>query len=254
MFNVQNIKHIKKDHHMLTRFKNLLWTLPFLSCIGGYLLPDIMYPQEEIETPALVGKNVEQALAILSNHNLNARMLMYKEDETMAQGSILAQTPLAAQKIKQNQSVYLVVSTKPQKIKAPHLLGQSLKDIDPMLQKNKIHAQSFYIESNYPQGQCFAQQPSPEKDLERDSMIIYLCAAKTKMMLVPNLKNKPLHLVLECLKTHPVSTEIIHTPEEPLNHQCDNCIVLDQRPLGGSIITMDDKMPLHMQLQVRFSE
>lgn len=239
---------------MLKLLKNFLWTLPFVSFIGGYVLLDTMYHQKEIETPALVGKTTEQALAILAKHSLNARLLTHKEDETVAQGTILAQTPLATQKIKHNQSVNLVISTKPKKIKAPHLIGLSIKDIEPLLQKDKIHAQTFYIESNYPHGQCFAQYPIPETDLEQDSMLIYLSAPKQSMVLVPNLKNKPLQLALEFLKTHNISTEITHVPEALPSHLCVNCIISDQRPLGGSIITMDQKKPLHMQLQVTLNE
>lgn len=239
---------------MPTFFKNLLWTLPFLSFIGGYLLLDSLYHPKEIETPALVGKSIEQALAILSEHNLNVRLLTYKEDETLAQGTIVSQTPCQTQKIKPNQSVFLIVSTKPKKIKAPNLLGLSINDIDPITKKNKIHVQSFYIQSNYPQNQCFAQQPMPGQDLVDDTMLIYLCTPKSNMVLIPHLKDKPLATVLEFLKTHNVTYEITHTSLSSLNHECNNCIVSDQRPLSGSIVTMSEEKPLHMQLQASFNE
>ncbi|MDR3550895.1 MAG: PASTA domain-containing protein [Candidatus Babeliales bacterium] len=235
---------------MIKTLKKTLWIIPFLCFIAGYLALDTLYHQPDIETPTLVGKTIGQAFTILSRNNLNARLLTYKEDPIVQEGTIMSQIPAPSQKIKQNQSVFLVVSTLPQKIKAPNLLSQSLENIQEITKKDKINLKSFRINSNYPENQCFAQKPSPGQSLDGDTVTVYVSAGMPKVVLIPNLKNKPLDQVLEFLKTYSVTTDIVHPHNIDAYHTCNNCIISDQRPLAGSIITLNTSKPLHMQLQV----
>ena len=229
--------------------RNTLWTFPFLCFIGGYLLLDTFY-NKEIETPSLVGMSVGQAFTILSHKNLNARLLAYKEDSTLQEGTIISQIPAAVQKIKENQSVFLVVSSLPQKIKAPDLILKSPEIIKHMTKNDKLNLKFFRVHTNYPENQCFAQNPSPGQQLEGDTMIAYISAGMPKVVLIPNFKNKPVLPILELLQKQGITIDLIHTNAIDEHHACRNCIITDQRPLAGSIITLNSTPPIHLQLQL----
>lgn len=230
--------------------RHLFWTLPFICFCAGYLTLSNLYHIEEIEAPALIGCTTEQALALLAQHNLNARLMHFKEDDLLPDGTIISQMPPNGQKIKPNQSIYIVVSKKPQKVKTPSCIGKALHEIEPTLTLHKIHAKKYYITSIYPQSSCFAQHPNPDQELQDNKIILYLSKGNTKPVIIPNLVKKPLDSVIEFLTRHSMQPEISHYPQEGPDHTCVTCSVVDQRPMAGSIMTLNPEKPLPIKLQV----
>lgn len=234
---------------MQPSFRNFLWLLPFLSFFSGYFLLDRLYRSPDLETPTLVGLTMPEALGTLSNLNLNVRLLTTKEDDMLPEGTIISQNPTPAQKIKQNQSVHVVVSKKPIKLKAPLCINKPIKILESELATQKIRVKIFELHSAYPQGLCFAQYPETGNLLQENKIILYASSSLNKPIIMPNLKMKPIKDVLEFLSTYSVSVDIKHYPNIEENHQCQTCIVTDQRPLAGSLLTLDAQRPVHIQLQ-----
>lgn len=230
--------------------RNLLWIFPFICFIGGYITLDKLYTVKELETPALVGKTINQTFIMLSDLNLNSRLMGNKEDPTLPEGTIISQSPQAGQRIKQNQSVFLVISTHPQKIATPNFIGKTKESIDADLAKLNIRAKSYFITSKYPKGQCLAQIPEPGELLEQNKMDLYLSDGGNNQMLMPNFKGKLIKEVKEsdAIKFYSSKVDISHrtSPEQP--HNCENCIIIDQRPLPGSILAFNPEKPLPIQL------
>ena len=57
-----------------------LWLLPFLSFLCGYQLIRSLYTVNTLTTPSIIGKEIQDAIKILSDNNLNPRILTEKED------------------------------------------------------------------------------------------------------------------------------------------------------------------------------
>lgn len=236
----------------MQQIKNYLWLIPFLSFLSGYAFFSHLYKINEIKTPNIVGVQLPQAIVELSNKNLNLRILAKKQDPDLPSGTILSQTPRGGQKIKPNQSVFIVTSEKPPKIPAPMLVNKNIETITKQLEHNNIRNKSYYLPGNQPVNSCIAQFPPPGTLLKWNNVITYVCQGNQKPVILPNFKNKTVTAVKEFLKHYHVKIDWMHTPECDADHTCDqHCIVTDQRPLAGSIITLDYEKPLTLHLQVQ---
>lgn len=230
--------------------KKFLWTLPFICFIAGYLLLTKIYPVKDIETPNIMGKSLRQACIILAQYNLNSRLITLKVDPLLAEGTIISQTPQAGQKIKPNQTVFVVASTLPEKNHAPNVILKPLSEIEPDLVAKGIRIKNYAIPSHHHVDVCVSQWPEPGVALENNKMIIYTAISNNKPVLLPNLKNKTVPEVIEFLTTNSMVAAILHSNVMEESHTCEHCSIIDQRPLAGSIITLDTKKPLRIQLQV----
>jgi len=235
------------------RMQQYFWIIPFISFLGGYLLLGSLFQPKEFETPAIVGKQLLNAVSVLSDHKLNIRFLAQKEESDLPQGTILSQKPLSGRKIKANQSVYVVISKKPPKIPCPALLGKPLNTLLKELEQKNIRNKSYFLPSNHPKNNCIAQYPCPLTPLKGKNVITYVSDGNKKPVILPDFKHKKIVQVVEFLKKYApyIKVEMIHSPRCELHHMCDqNCIVSDQRPLAGSIVKLDGKNPIKVHLKI----
>jgi len=208
----------------------------------------LIYQTNELPTPSLVGMQLPDAFSVLSRHNLYPRILQEKEDSDIPAGTILSQTPAPLTKIKPQQSVFLIISKPAPLPRAPHCINAPKKTILTQTQARGIRTKLYYLPSIYPIDHCFAQYPAPNQVVTDNSMLIYLSAGNRKPVLLPNFKQLTVQEAKEHLATHPVTLQITHVRPAPA-HECSACIILDQRPLAGSLIALDDAKPLQLNLQ-----
>lgn len=230
--------------------KNYLWALPFCCFILGYQSLKYVYAVPTTHTPSLVGRPVHEALRVLSDYNLNIRILAEKEDGDLPHGTILRQTPAPNTPIKHNQSIFCVLSKQPDRIPAPNLLNTSKKRRENLADKADVRVREYMITSNNPRGHCIAQHPAPNHLLDHDKkMIAYVSADIHKPVIMPNLKERDLAAVQDFLNMYPTDVRIVQHPSKKKKSSTQR--VVDQRPLAGSIITLSEHKPLVVQLQVR---
>lgn len=210
-----------------------------------------LFHTSEFPTPSVVGKHIHEAFAILSTHNLNARLLEEKEDPYLPAGTVMSQSPQAGQKIKPYQSLFMLLSKKPSYINAPHCLNKTNADIHTLLQKNSLRAKIYKLPSIYPQGVCFAQIPLPQEPIDNTMLTLYISDGNTKPILWPNFIGRSVVEVTNFLHTHAIEATVIHERSYPSPHTCATCTVTDQRPLAGSLITLDPQKPCVVQLQAQ---
>jgi inorganic pyrophosphatase len=79
-------------------------------------------------------------------------------------------------------------------------------------------------------------------------MTLYLSAGNGRLSLFPNLKNCLVRDVKELFQGYPINYKVFHTQPVPDSHTCDACIIVDQKPLAGSLV--DLQKSLHVQLQL----
>lgn len=210
-----------------------------------------LFHTSEFATPSVVGTPIHEAFAILSAHNLNARLLEEKEDAYLPAGTVISQTPQAGQKIKPYQSLFMLLSKKPSHINAPYCLNKTNDEINKLLQKNSLRAKIYTLPSIYPQGLCFAQIPLPQEPIDTTMLTLYISDGNKKPIIWPNFTQLPVSEVTQFLQTHALEATIIHERPYPLPHTCTTCKVTDQRPLAGSLITLDPQKPCVVQLQAQ---
>jgi beta-lactam-binding protein with PASTA domain len=231
-------------------FSYIAWTVPFFCFLAGYLIFSFFYTTEQCIVPNVVGKNVQDALHILSTNSLNARLLMRKEDSLLPEGTVLSQTPADTQKVKRNQTIFLVISSKPTVINTPSLIGKNLEEITTHCASSGIKPKIYFLPSNHPANICFAQSPSMLQPLETDTVTAYVAQDIHKPVIMPQLKGKPISEIIDFLDNYAIKPEIMHTTWQSETHQCTRCVVVDQRPLPGTLITLLQEKPYPVQIMV----
>lgn len=260
------------------RYGDWLFLLPFLFFACGYFLIAHFFGAEEIETPALIGKPLQEAARALSARTLNLRIITEKPDAELQPGTILSQTPAAGKKIKANQSVFIVIS---KSLPRPHTPNYLHTPADRLPKEFAgITIKKYYLANSAPKGHCFAQYPAPETPVT-DRLILYLSAGNRKPIIWPDFTNKPLERVRQFLSEHHIEPHIIfqtpNTPQTPVLDQQKNqeteqvvvpplsaqtpetaqpattttpLVVTAQHPQAGTLLTLDPEKLPHVQLKV----
>ncbi len=230
--------------------KHFLWTLPFFCFLATYFIAYWFLTPQHFLTPSLIGKPLQEALHILSDRNLNTRIITQKEDKDLASGTIISQIPEANRSIRAHQSIFLVISKQPKQKVAPNLLQKSKETIEKMALDQEIKVKYHYLPSHYPENSTIGQIPSPNQPIVDNKATLYLSQGSgNKPVLLPSFKKKLINEVVTFLEENKIKFNILHTKPIDPNHTCKSCIVIDQRPLAGSLI--DLKKPLTIQLHAK---
>ena len=83
-----------------------LWVAPFATFIIGYFFVSFISTNPALITPSLVGQGINKAAEILSQKNLNIRIIGHKDEPELPEGTIVSQTPSAGTAIKEHQAIY----------------------------------------------------------------------------------------------------------------------------------------------------
>jgi beta-lactam-binding protein with PASTA domain len=233
----------------LTYFSYFSWILPFLCFLLGYAFMSSRYPLKELEVPHVVGKQIKDIIKPISSQNLNIRIVTEKEDPHLPDGTIIQQTPQPGQKVKPYQSIFLVISKQPNPLVMPQVVGVYESDIIKQLKEQGLHATYCKVPSYKPIGMCIAQSPQAHAPIQ-EPITIYISQGNERPVIMPDFRGHTADEIIEFLQLYPnyVSYEFIHHGPTPSLHRCSSCIVVDQRPLPGSILTMNKDKPLYIQL------
>jgi len=230
--------------------KNYFWILPFISFLAGYFIIQYLFAADQIHTPNLVGKNLHESCELLSQQNLNIRILGRKEDPDLPPHTIISQTPLHNEKIKPHQSVYVVLTAQAATNRAPELLNKSVIQITGELAKLGIKPLFHSVPSPYPTDTCIAQSPRPGELIKKNSITAYCAAANKKPIIWPNFSGKPLGVVKELLETVNIVPQVLASSKTHGIDPSDSSTVIDQRPRAGTLLVLDEAKPISVQLSV----
>lgn len=230
------------------KIKNFLWIFPFFFFALGYFVLYFLFQKNETVTPNIIGKDLYSAIKLLSEKRLSFKLLREQEDMDLPEGIILDQIPKVNQKIKSNQNILVTVSKKPAPLLAPEFLSQKQEDILKKSTKLGIQTKSFWVKSFYPINTCIAQSPCAGQRVNEKKMIVLLSRGQENLYIVPDFKGQKISLLQDLFKKENVNFEIFHVHPVENNHTCVECKVVDQKPIVGSIVDLNKK--LFIQLQV----
>lgn len=197
--------------------------------------------------PSLLGLPLQEAITVLSCHNLNARILTEKEETDISPGTILSQNPAPQQKIKPQQSVYLVIAKKAHAAIAPELTGCIESEARKRAENLGIRLKTYAIESQHPQEYCIAQSPAPGSELAEKLMILYVSASTVPMRIFPDLRGLQIADVHNFLEKY--TMQLVIMPIHDSISERPAGTVLDQKPLAGSLIDIRKPLTIHVSVQ-----
>lgn len=241
------MKNFLKEYLGPTAY-NFLWLLPFLCFLLGYQLIRFFFTVDTLVMPRLVGRHLQEAVRMLSDQNLNIRIVEEKETTEVPEGTILSQIPLEGQKIKPYQSIFLVLSQRSSTTLAPAILGLSEIEAIQVAHERELDIKRYKIYSSEPLDTCIAQIPGKSLPLTSRKILAYISQGEQPYRLMPNFKHVSLAEVTAFLRTYTIEPQMFHSYEVGEDHSCDACMVLDQRPSAGALINLS--VPFKVQLRI----
>ena len=134
-------------------------------------------------------------------------------------------------------------------LQIPDLHNKTAQDAVKIIESQSLHAKIITLPTDYQCHQCMAQYPSPGMAVDDQNIMVYTCQNQ-KPVVMPNLKNKSIEEVVSFLQLNGCTAEILHAAALQPGHQCNECMVIDQRPMPGSLLVITADKPLNVQLQV----
>jgi len=228
---------------------NYIWILPFLSFLfGTFTISYFFNSKKTINIPNLIGKSIIDAAKVLSENNLNIRIISEKEEADFEPGIIITQKPIN-QKVKQNQTIYVTISKKPEYFKMPDFRNQQIDDIKKILSKENIKPKIYYQENHLAANICISQYPHYNESIENKKVIIYLSSGNKKEIIFPNFKNQNLDKVINLLVLNDLKFKINTKNLNKIYEPKKQYIVADQRPFPGSIINLSPNLIVQLSVE-----
>ena len=129
----------------------------------------------EVVVPALSGRSVNEATAMLSEAGLNLKVEEGKRvDPKVPAGQILAQEPQPGVRTRRERSVKVWVSAGPRSTIVPALIGESERTAQLRLQQDGLELAGLaeVRSADYPAGAIVAQTPAPNSHAPRVALLV----------------------------------------------------------------------------------
>lgn len=228
--------------------KQFLWIFPFIFFLFGYFCISQIISNKAVSTPALLGKSLDEALKIASSLHLNLRIIAEKEDDELPANIIINQVPQLGQQIKSGQVIFCVISKKPVALMMPSFTQLPIHELKEFAQDHSVAYKLYCIPTKYPAEKIIAHIPRAQNSITKSGIIAYVSTQERKQSIVPDFKNKSIADVKDLIIGTALTLSTHHDVPMPESHDCHNCVIIDQRPLPGSLIYLDQ--PLNLMFSV----
>lgn len=232
----------------MTFFKHIIWTLPLICFFGSYYTLYYFFSPSALAAPSLMGKQLPEALQILSDNNINMRILSQKEDNDIQSGTIISQIPSPKSSIRPHQSLFVVITKQAEQKKTPNFLNKKTTECFDLAQKEALYIKTYKVPYLL-DDMCIGQLPIPNQALHENRITLYISTHPSKPSLLPSFKGRSVKEVSEFLTENNLKYTVLHAKQNDTRHDCSKCIITQQKPLAGSLI--DLKKPLTLQLFVQ---
>ncbi|NBP02081.1 MAG: PASTA domain-containing protein [Proteobacteria bacterium] len=234
---------------LTVQLQKLFWMIPFICFLLGYYSLHLFYKPKTLVMPHLIDKSALEALTLLGPDKINIRLINQKEDTHKPEGIIVEQMPTAGQMIKPYQTVFLVTSKQTRATQTPDCLSKPYHQMIEWLKDNNITYQLFFFNSTQPPLSCLAQIPQPNQNLNQQGMILYYAAKTNKNpVIMPNFIGLSLETIQQFLAPYQIEPTVFHQTCMPTDHHCSQCIVKEQRPLPGALISVKENLLIQLKM------
>ncbi len=227
----------------------LAWLIPFICFSGGYLIARTLLRQKTVTVPSLIGKTADAALILLSEQNLNPRIVGLVDEPDLQPGTILNQIPRAHISARPYQTVFLIISSRALRHTALSWIGLKKEQIVHQCTEHGIDPILISVPHSTPPGTCFAQYPT-EGNVITERPILYFSTEVPHSYIWPSLLDAPAASALEALKKQGVMVHIIGEYASADSQMLKKLHIIDQRPLPGSSTQYNsiNKPSVHVRL------
>jgi beta-lactam-binding protein with PASTA domain len=222
-------------------WRHYVWILPFLFFVTGYYLASRVLKIEGVCTPTLIGMSLTEGISSLAHHRLYGQLIREVDDAQQRPGTIIDQSPLPGQLIREQQPVSLVVTRMPLPTRAPLVHGSQYEDAKLLCEQKHIRWKEHWIETGDPFGLCIAQYPHEDDPLIDHMIHLYFSRGETEMVSFPPLKGLSVREVHNFATTHHMKLQVLHRDSIAEDHTCVDCQVLEQKPSAGALVKRSER-------------
>ncbi|MGW9551690.1 PASTA domain-containing protein [Citricoccus zhacaiensis] len=147
---------------------------------------------ELFEVPDLTGLTQDEAEATLQDAELALGPVTHEYSDTVEQGSVLSQSPAAADELRRNHAVSVVVSEGPQPVAVPDLSGMTVEEATSELEAAGLQLEVSGSEhsASVEAGRIITQDPG-EGDVLPGSTLTAVQSLGPRMIEVPDVTGQP---------------------------------------------------------------
>ncbi|MEK7287193.1 MAG: PASTA domain-containing protein [Elusimicrobiota bacterium] len=159
-----------------------------------WMMHSIVHARKEVTVPSLVGKNLRQALDILSREGLALAKESDEFNPNVPAGSIVKQYPLPNTKVREGKIVRAALSVGNEKISVPELTGLPLRkaEIEIRAVQMALGETNEIYSLKQPKGYVIDQDPKPLALTDKGGLVnvmISLGEPPGDKLIVPDFKN-----------------------------------------------------------------
>ncbi|MCA9791934.1 MAG: PASTA domain-containing protein [Candidatus Eremiobacteraeota bacterium] len=152
----------------------LIGVTGWFSYIFGYTIYQSYFQvPEEVEVPAISGKEVAEAYRILESVGLQLQIHESRHEKTVPDRVVISQNPAAGRKVRKNRAILAVVSLGPELIDVPDLKGKTIREAKIVLSNSRLRVGNVtYKDPVYGQPeQILNQRPGPGERVRKGEKI-----------------------------------------------------------------------------------
>ena len=228
----------------------------FVSLVGlsigiGFLTLRILVPSKTIEVPSIAGKEIKEAVIIVSERDLALKIVGQEYSLQVPGGVIISQFPSPGTRVHKNREIEVVVSEGRKVLSAPSLVGKRVREAKVYLSQRGLKFRDLsYVYAEVPRGVIIAQDPPSQTNINPGEGISILVSLgkRNPHFYMPNFVGKRVGEVKDLLEKLPL--KIGKIKESPSLKE--EGIILSQSPPPGSRI--DSETPIDLLVSVIYRE
>ncbi|MDD3563400.1 MAG: PASTA domain-containing protein [Candidatus Cloacimonetes bacterium] len=162
---------LKKWGYMFGIGLGIIFVTAFI--FSQLILPVAFGRPKKVETPHLVGMGLAEAKKVLTNAKLHVVIKDSLFSEVIKMDHVLSQAPVPGDKVRQEGTVFLVISKGSKMVTVPDLRGNRFQHAMVTLRNYDLRSSivdSLYSDE-YAQNEVIRSQPSAGTKLEKKSMV-----------------------------------------------------------------------------------
>ena len=196
----------------------------------------ILIPPERVEVPCVVGKDLKEALLLVSERDLALKVVDRKYSSEIPEGIIISQVPSPEVRVRKGREIEVVISEGKKSVVVPSVVGKKLIEARIYLSQRGLKIGNIsYIYDDLPEGKVSAQDPPPQVEMNREEGINLLVSLgpEEKQYYMPDFTGSKIKRVKDLAEKIPL--RIGRIKEVPSSEE--EGIVLSQSPVAGSMVS-----------------
>jgi eukaryotic-like serine/threonine-protein kinase len=196
---------------------------------GNFVTLVVSRGKPTTKVPSVVGKASTDAVALLAEANLKARVFRINSDKPT--DTVIAQDPHAGETVIENTPVRINVSQGPKPIGVPPVIGQPFENANSALQGAGFRVTRVDADSNQPKGTVIDQDPNANTLQPKGTTITLTVSRGSKTSIIPDVTSQDEDTAASTLET---SGFRVRVSDQEVTDPTQDGIVLSQDPPGDT--------------------